>query len=75
MKKVKVVHMKSGLDLIGSKITLVSSKNMEITECDGKFEVYSKASNRTIGIPFENTKGWEYFPETPTEEKPKAPKK
>lgn len=63
MRKVKVVQLAVGLDLIGSKMSLSASANMEITELEYGVQVYSKTSGRTICIPYTNIKGLELMPE------------
>lgn len=62
--KVKVVHMAVGLDLIGSKTSLTSGKNYDIEATSIGIKVLSKASNRTIVIPYANVKGFELLPES-----------
>jgi hypothetical protein len=48
-----------GCDLIGSKMSMASSKNVEIDVTALGAIARSKASNRTILIPWTNIKGLE----------------
>lgn len=60
-RKIKVMHLASGLDLIGSKSTIHHSKvDMSIT--DHGVHCLSKGTNREIVIPFDNLKGYELLP-------------
>jgi hypothetical protein len=71
--KVKVVHMAIGLDLIGSKTSLSSGKNYDITANAIGIRAFSKGTGRVIMIPYTNIKGFELMPEAPTKDKtPKA---
>ena len=62
-QKVKTVQFAVGIDLLGSKLTLTSSKNNELELTAVGVCAYSKASNRTVLIPFPNIKGIEFYPE------------
>ena len=60
--KVKVVHFAVGLDLIGSKTSLTSTKyDIEATAIGIK--AVSRASGRTIVVPYPNVKGFELLDE------------
>lgn len=62
--KVKAFQMAIGCDLIGSKMSMASSKNLSLELTTVGVKAYSQGSNRTIIIPFANVKGIEMFPET-----------
>ena len=67
--RVKTVQLAVGLDLIGSKTSLQSGKNYEITATALGIKAVSKGSNRIIVIPYPNVKGFELFPETESKKK------
>lgn len=71
-RKVKVVQLLSGLDLVGSKLSFAASRNIELTELPHGVQVYSRGSNRTIVIPYSNLKGYECFPPEASTEAPKS---
>lgn len=60
----KAFHMVVGVDLIGSKTSLSTSKNMELEVTPLGIIARSKASKRNVLIPWTNIKGCELFPET-----------
>ena len=72
MRKVKVLQLAIGVDLIGSKMSISASKNVELTELAHGIQCHSKATNRIIVIPFSNVKGYECFPDAPVD-KPAKP--
>lgn len=55
----KAFHMVVGVDLIGAKTSLSTSKNMELEVTPLGIKAYSKNSNRTVLIPWTNIKGAE----------------
>jgi len=61
-QKVLVAHMAIGIDLIGSKTSLHNSKYDIIATPTG-IEAKSRASGRTIVIPYSNVRGFELLPE------------
>ena len=63
MRKVKVIQLAIGVDLIGSKMSMAATKNVDLTELPHGVEMHSKGSNRTIVIPWSNIKGYEIFPD------------
>jgi hypothetical protein len=62
-RKIKVAQLAVGLDLIGSKMSVAASANLELTELPYGVQAYSKGSNRTIIIPWTNIKGLELIAE------------
>ena len=61
--------MAIGLDLIGSKTSLASGRNYDIVATSLGIKVFSKASKRTVVIPYANIKGFELMPEEPKSSK------
>lgn len=57
----KAFHMVIGVDLIGSKTSLSTSKNMELEVTPLGIKAYSKSSKRLVLIPWTNIKGAELF--------------
>lgn len=57
----KAFHMVIGVDLIGSKTSLSSSRNMELEVTPIGIKAHSKNSGRTVLIPWTNIKGAELF--------------
>lgn len=57
----KAFHMVVGVDLIGSKTSLSTSKNMELEVTPLGIKAYSKNSGRLVLIPWTNIKGAELF--------------
>lgn len=55
----KAFHMVVGVDLIGAKTSLATSKNMELEVTPLGIKAYSKSSKRTVLIPWTNIKGAE----------------
>lgn len=62
--KVKVVHFAVGLDLIGSKTSLTSTKYDIIATAIG-IQAVSKSTGRTIVVPYPNVKGFELLDDAP----------
>lgn len=58
--RVKVCQLAVGLDLIGSKMSLVSGKNYELEATGIGIRVHSKSTGRVIVIPYSNVKGFEF---------------
>lgn len=58
----KVVHLYSGLELIGSKTT-VTQKESEIEVTPIGLKLRSKKTKRIILLPWSNVKGVELLPE------------
>lgn len=63
MRKIKTVQLAIGVDLLGSMMTLSTSKNIELIEIAHGIEARSKATGRIVVIPFTNIKGYECEPE------------
>jgi hypothetical protein len=59
----KVVHLYTGLDLIGSK-TSISSREAEIEILPFGVKIVSKKTKREILIPYANIKGAELLPQS-----------
>lgn len=60
---VKSFQMVVGVDLIGSKMSMSASKNIELIDTGNAVVAYSKNTNRIIKIPYTNIKGIELLPE------------
>jgi len=58
-RTVKALQMAVSLDMVGSKMSMSTSKNLSLTELPHGIEMKSKASKRTVVIPFPNIKGYE----------------
>lgn len=58
-RKIKSFQMAVSVDLIGSKMSMSSSKNLSLVELVHGIEMKSKASARTVIIPWSNVKGYE----------------
>lgn len=71
-RKVKRLQFAVGADLIGSKMSMAASPNVELTELAHGIEMFSKASNRTVVIPYSNIKAYELLPEAPVAPKTKV---
>ncbi len=71
--KVKVVHIHAGLDLIGSKVSMASNRNVELTEEAQGILMRSKTSNRYVKIPYGNIKGYELMADQFVEDDGSAP--
>lgn len=56
---VKVFQMVVGVDLLGSKMSMSASKNIDIVEDGNGLLCVSKQTGRIIKIPFTNVKGYE----------------
>ena len=61
-KKVKVIQMAIGCDLIGSKMSLANKEN-SMTLCSAGVHIVSLKTKREMFIPFDNIKGLELEPE------------
>jgi hypothetical protein len=68
-KSVKTVHLAIGVDLLGSRTSLQSGPNTELTELPHGIEAFSKATGRRVVIPFSNIRGYEYTPEAKAKSK------
>lgn len=55
----KAFHMVVGVDLIGAKTSLAASKNMELEVTPLGIKASSRATGRTVLIPWTNIKGAE----------------
>ena len=62
-RKVKVFHMAIGADLIGAKTSMHFNKNIDLTATDQGILMISKASKRTVVIPYSNIKCFELIDE------------
>lgn len=62
----KVMHLYSGLELIGSK-TSVHAREAELEVTPVGCKMTSKKTGRTILVPYANIKGLELFAEAATE--------
>lgn len=60
-RKVKILHLAQGLDLIGSK-TSINHKNADLTLMEHGIHCISKDTRREVVIPFDNCKGYELLP-------------
>jgi len=60
--EVLVVHFAVGLDLIGAKTSLHTSKYHIVATAIG-IAATSRTTNRTIVVPYSNVKGFELMPE------------
>lgn len=59
---VKAFQMVVGCDLVGSKMSMAQSKNLELEVTPLGVRAVSKGSGRHILIPFTNIKGIELVP-------------
>jgi hypothetical protein len=73
--RVKTVQMAIGVDLLGSKLSLSSSKNIELEATGLGVVATSKGTGRIVLIPWPNVKGCEMFPDAPVAVDPNAPPK
>lgn len=62
--RVKVMQLAIGVDLIASKMSLATSRTMELEATAIGIRCTSKKSNRVIVFPYSNVKAFELFPET-----------
>lgn len=60
--KVRAMQLAIGVDLIGSKMSMAASKNIDLEATPIGIRMFSKASNRTVIIPYSNVKGFELEP-------------
>lgn len=61
-RKVKVMHLVKGLDLIGSRSTISSGKADMTVMPDGSVHCYSKETGREVVIGSGNYLGYELLP-------------
>jgi len=59
---VKTVQLATGVDLLASKTSLSAKEGVTTLELTSwGIKAYSRNSNRIVGIPFSNIKGFEFF--------------
>ena len=61
--QVKAFQMAIGVDLIGSKMSMASSRTVDLEATAVGIRCTSKGSGRVIVIPYSNVKGFEMYPE------------
>lgn len=71
-QKVKTVQFAVGIDLLGSKMTLSTSRGTELEATPIGVLATSRSTNRYVLIPYSNCKGIEFFAPEGSEKVSKA---
>lgn len=63
---VKSVQMHAGIDMLGSRTSLVSGRNVQLEATSVGIKATGRGTGRTVMIPYTNIRGFELYPDSTT---------